>query len=116
MSLSTNVSSLDLEDWPYTDPPTIQSYDFEKFDAIGWRRWMYTNWPVSIHFSVLYLVFIVYGQRFMRNRQPFNLKPQLIIWNMSLALFSLCGFIRTFPELLQVIIGPHGLHRSVCVR
>jgi elongation of very long chain fatty acids protein 6 len=105
-----------LEDWPYVDPPTIPSYEFEKFDALAWRAWMARNWPISLLISAVYLIAIFGGRRIMKYREAFELRGLLIIWNVLLATFSLCGFLRTFPELYEVLTGPNGLHRSICVR
>lgn len=105
-----------LEVWPYVEPPTILPYDFEKFDAIKWRTWMAQSWPISLVISASYVTLILVGQRFMHSRQPFKLQGPLLIWNLGLAIFSLCGFVRTFPELFQVISGQDGMHRSICVR
>ncbi|ODN05559.1 putative fatty acid elongation protein 3 [Orchesella cincta] len=109
-------SNRKLEHWPYASPPTITAFEFERWNAHKWRRWMAKNWPLSIIASCIYLLLIFVGKRFMKNRQPFNLKSTMIVWNFLLASFSTCGFIRTFPELYQVLSGPNGFHRSVCVR
>jgi len=105
-----------LEPWPYVDPPTIEAFEFEKWDAPGWRKWMVKYWPISLIAVGIYLFLIFSGQKIMKSRQAYNLKPAMILWNLGLATFSTCGFLRTFPELYQVISGPNGFHRSVCVR
>lgn len=49
----------------------------------------------------------------MSNRPAFRLKKILTIWNISLALFSIIGTLRTLPELLHVL-GRFGFYHSVC--
>lgn len=55
-------------------------------------------------------------KQFMKNRPPFELKGPLIIWNLALGIFSLFGFIRSFPELVHVVRQPGGIYRSLCVK
>lgn len=45
--------------------------------------------------------------------QPFDLRRPLAVWNLCLAIFSLFGFLRTAPHLLN-IIWSHGFYPSVC--
>jgi len=108
--------NITLDDWPYIEPPTIDAYDFEKFDALKWRKWMAENWPLSIIISGIYLTLIFGGRNLMRCSKPFEIKGVLAMWNIFLATFSFIGFARTFPELYQVVNGTDGLHRSICTR
>ncbi|KAH9413973.1 Elongation of very long chain fatty acids protein 6, partial [Dermatophagoides pteronyssinus] len=43
--------------------------------------------------------------------QPFQMKPILIIWNISLAIFSIIGTFRCLPEFIHVLYH-HGLVHS----
>lgn len=49
----------------------------------------------------------------MTHRPAFKLKKALTIWNISLALFSIIGTLRTLPELLHVL-HRFGFYHSVC--
>lgn len=49
----------------------------------------------------------------MANRQAFKLKSLLTVWNVSLALFSIIGTARCFPELMHVL-NNIGFDHSVC--
>jgi len=71
---------------------------------------------VSFHATILYVVMVFAGQMYMKNRPPFNLRRPLALWNLPLSFFSLCGFLRTAPDLWHVLQGEHGFYRSVCVR
>lgn len=86
-----------LEPWPYSDPPTITPFTFERFDADKCRKWMARYWPVALVASGIYLLLIFGGQRMMKKRTGFGLRTLLALWNVMLATFSICGFLRTFP-------------------
>jgi elongation of very long chain fatty acids protein 6 len=102
--------------WPYRSPPKYEPFFFENFDVTKSRQWFWKNWTLTLYISVAYVVLIYFGQRYMRNRSAFGLRPALAMWNLILALFSAFGFFRVFPELIDVIRGPDGFYRSVCVR
>jgi hypothetical protein len=48
-------------------------------------------WPHTITISLIYLIVVYSIQWIMRDRKPFDLKTQLILWNGGLALFSIFG-------------------------
>lgn len=50
----------------------------------------------------------------MQNRPRFELRGLLVIWNTTLAMFSIMGAFRTAPELIHVL-RHYGLFHSVCV-
>lgn len=96
-------------------PSYLTLYEFEKFENHEeWRQWMYTHWHWSVYASAAYLLIVFYGQWWMRDRQPLKLRKVLTAWNMSLAIFSSIGFLRSAPELLVSVLKPDGFHRSVC--
>jgi len=45
--------------------------------------------------------------------KPFGLKRAQAVWDLSLAVFSLIGFMRTAPHLLNIIVQ-HGPVASIC--
>lgn len=52
----------------------------------------------------------------MRPLKPFSLKKPLVLWNITLALFSLMGTIRLAEEFLSVLTTrQHPLHDSICI-
>jgi len=103
-------------EWPFMENPKYKAYWFEVYDPNASRKWLWENWTLSIYASALYLLLMFCGQAFMRNKQPWNLRKVLAGWNFSLATFSVMGFIRTAPDLFDVLMGQDGFHRSVCVR
>lgn len=56
------------------------------------------NW-IPVVCVTLYGVFILVGQRYMRDRKAFDLRWTLAAWNLFLAVFSAWGFVRTTPHL-----------------
>ncbi|XP_021962853.1 elongation of very long chain fatty acids protein 6 [Folsomia candida] len=103
-------------EWPFMTNPTYPPYWFEEFDPDKSRRWLWDNWTLSVYATGLYWLMIFVGQWWMKDRQPFNLRKPLALWNFFLAGFSICGFLRTGPDLYDVLTGENGFHRSVCVR
>jgi len=65
------------------------------YDKIFLKRY----WYHSITISLLYYVFVRLLQRLMRDRQPFQLRVPLIVWNFVLAIFSFAGLVR-FSEVV----------------
>jgi len=78
---------------------------FTKFS----RQW----WFISGIVVGLYFVGISAGERYMKDRKPFDLKPLLNAWNLFLAVFSFIGAIRTVPHLLYSI-STFGIEYTVC--
>ena len=52
---------------------------------------------------VLYVLFLVFGTRFMKTRSAFPLKSAFAYWNLFLSVFSFYGVTRTVPHLLYRI-------------
>ncbi|KAI1300137.1 putative fatty acid elongation protein 3 [Halotydeus destructor] len=91
-------------------------FPFEtKFNA---TKWHYSKVLDGVHswiYYVLlaYLVVVFSLKTIMANRKPFELKGPLILWNTSLALFSLFGSIRTVAELRGVWLH-EGFDGTLC--
>ena len=77
------------------------------------RQWMSENWYKSIIYSLIYIILIFAGQRYMKNREKFDLRKSLIAWNFILAAFSIIGTIRVWPEFIHSLFH-HGVEYSVC--
>ncbi|CAK5110440.1 unnamed protein product [Meloidogyne enterolobii] len=72
-------------------------------DKVGWTSLFQRYWYHSITVSLLYYVFVRLLQRLMRDRQPFQLRVPLIVWNFVLAIFSFAGLVR-FSECILFVI------------
>ena len=98
----------------YVEYENYFKFYFEtNFDAVKELLWFRNNWYHSITISFAYLIVIKLGQNFMRNRSPWKIKTPLIVWNISLAVFSILGFLRTSEELIYVLWN-HGFGKSIC--
>ncbi|CAG7838170.1 unnamed protein product [Allacma fusca] len=62
----------------------------------------------------MYLLAIFAGQKVMKNFDAFKLRPALLVWNTFLAIVSIIGFCRTFPETLYNLKQPSGLYMTIC--
>lgn len=76
-------------------------------------EWMRDNWHKSFLYSLIYIMFIFLGQMFMRSRERYELRLPLILWNLGLAIFSVTGAIRVWPEFLYAV-KEKGIVYSVC--
>nr|XP_027203381.1 elongation of very long chain fatty acids protein 6-like [Dermatophagoides pteronyssinus] len=65
-------------------------------------KYFRNNWQISIYYSALYLILVLIGTRWMKNRQPYNLRLLLAIWSGTLSLFSMVGTINTWPEFVKM--------------
>lgn len=62
---------------------------------------------------LIYLPILYVGQMIMSKRDPFNVKLVMIVWNSGLAIFSILGFCRMFPEMLYVY-EKFGFNHTFC--
>ena len=83
----------------------------EYVDNIG--KWMQHNWHLSIAISFFYVTLVGLGNVWMRSRVKYELRFFLIIWNLFLAVFSITGAIRSFPEFYYALTQ-HGIVYSIC--
>ena len=97
-------------------PPayTPNMFSFEaSFNKEYGRRFVDDMKHVSVICSVVYVILLYYGRRYMLSREPFVLRGPLIVWNVILTVFSLFGAMRTLPELLHSLYH-HGWAHSIC--
>jgi len=77
--------------------------------------WMRDNWKsIGLTSTSLYVLLIFSGQAMMRDRPAFSLRWLLVLWNMSLALFSIIGAINVVPVQVNIAVTK-GLYASTCV-
>jgi elongation of very long chain fatty acids protein 6 len=86
---------------------------FDKTYAHNIYAWMNQWWWLSIVYSLVYVVLIYYGRSLMEKRERFELRVPLILWNVSLALFSIFGVIRCVPEMIYGL-QQRGLQYTIC--
>ncbi|XP_044874778.1 elongation of very long chain fatty acids protein 6 isoform X2 [Mauremys mutica] len=61
----------------------------------------------------LYAAFIFGGRHLMNKRAKFELRKPLVLWSLSLAVFSIFGAVRTGAYMLYILMTK-GLKQSVC--
>lgn len=90
-------------------------FSFEKdFNDVEATHWMKKNWQKSFIYSGIYLIVIFGGQHVMKDRPRLELRPLLTVWNTILAVFSIMGALRSWPEFLY-LITTHGFYHTVCI-
>ena len=96
-------------------PSSLFAFSFEEnFDSLAARKWMQHNWTSAFWLSAVYLIFIFGGQKIMKTRPRFELRTPLVIWNLTLSVFSALGALRAIPEFI-FILKTYGFYASVCV-
>jgi elongation of very long chain fatty acids protein 6 len=83
------------------------------FDAAS--DMMNKHWHYSIYISIFYVVSIFSIQRFMQNRERYDLRRPLFLWSLLLSVFSAYGFWVCGLTLLDVFYHK-GWKASVCDR
>ncbi|XP_027862887.1 elongation of very long chain fatty acids protein 6-like [Xiphophorus couchianus] len=92
----------------------LAAFSFEtRFDERGAIQWMQENWSKSFMFSALYAALVFGGQHFMKPRPKLDLRLPLVLWSLSLAVFSIIGAVRTGFYMLH-ILSASGFRRSIC--
>ncbi|XP_034537609.1 elongation of very long chain fatty acids protein 6-like [Notolabrus celidotus] len=92
----------------------LSEYGFERrFDERGAILWMQENWSISFTFSALYAALVFGGQHFMKSRPKMNLRGLLVLWSLSLAIFSIIGAVRTGSYMFH-ILSRSGFRFSIC--
>ncbi|RNF07094.1 fatty acid elongase [Trypanosoma rangeli] len=69
---------------------------------------------VLIYACVLYVVLVFcVPTHVMKNREPFNLRVPLIIWNLALCLFSVCGTVSCVNNMIYLYLD-RGFYKTTC--
>jgi hypothetical protein len=76
-----------------------------KFEYKNIQTWVSNHWEVPIIAVTSYLLFCYYGQKYLQDKKPFDLRLLLAAWNASLSLFSFIGMFRTVPFLLGQLLS-----------
>ncbi|XP_023210115.1 elongation of very long chain fatty acids protein 6-like [Centruroides sculpturatus] len=77
------------------------------------NKWTQSFLPYAVPMSIAYIIITFSLQNYMKSRPPFQLRWQLVIWNILLAAFSICGTLRLLPGL-WILIREFGFTFSVC--
>jgi len=86
---------------------------FDRVYADAIFDWIQKWWWMSIVLSIIYICLIYYGRWLMDSRKRFEVRILLILWNISLALFSIFGAIRCVPSIFYSLKN-ESLYKSIC--
>ena len=75
---------------------------------------MCNYWHYSIYVSIFYVVSIFSIQRWMRNRERYNLRRYLFAWSLGLSIFSAIGFYRCGLGHITSFLRD-GFEASICI-
>merc|ERR1711974_453169 len=90
-------------------------FDFEqRFDERKAQGWVQENWvPMTAWAGSVYIILVFSGQAWMASRPAYQLRGPLTAWSAFLAIFSIFGFARVFPEFLHTLTT-RGFYDSIC--
>lgn len=92
----------------------LTAYEFEKsIDSDTLLNFVRDNFMLSVWSSLVYVVVIFGGQWIMDRQDRFGLSSALAFWSGMLAVFSVMGTVRMWPELLHVLKF-QGVYKSTC--
>ena len=93
---------------------SLLQFEYEKsYDASSGIQFAKENQMIPVCLVLGYMLFCYYGQKYMMNRKPFDLRVQLSQWNLGLSLFSFAGMMRTVPHLLHNL-STMSLRENLC--
>jgi len=76
--------------------------------------WMDGHYEIPLIATVVYVIFVYFGQKYMEKRQAFELNTPLAIWNFILAVFSVYGAYIITPMFFQDWINGKGFIHEMC--
>ena len=86
-----------------------------RFDEERAVTWVEQRWPFCVYASILYVLLVHAGERWMRGKAAWSLRRPLVMWNTSMALFSFLGTLNLLPTMAEAI-WHNGIEYSVCQR
>lgn len=85
----------------------------DQFNFEAGRDYFRGHWHYSIYAAVVYVASIFALQRWMRDRQKYELRRPLFIWSLLLSLFSIYGFSQT-GALQTRVLFTEGWEAALC--
>ena len=85
----------------------------EKYNGTRGEAFLVRNGHYSIYIAVAYVVSIFSVQRWMRDREKYDLRRPLFLWSVTLAVFSIATMVVFNPKFLQYTYN-HGFERINC--
>uniref|UniRef100_A0A7S0SE90 Very-long-chain 3-oxoacyl-CoA synthase n=1 Tax=Mantoniella antarctica TaxID=81844 RepID=A0A7S0SE90_9CHLO len=94
--------------------PWARLGEFERtYSGAPWFEFCRNHAEVPVFAVVFYLGFVFYVPALMEHRPALSLKWPFAAWNVALALFSVCGSVRTLPHLTRALVA-EGFDYTVC--
>ena len=84
-----------------------------RFSPESSLKWMDKYWTVSLYIAVFYVVLVLAGRYWMRDRPAYGFRRALLAWNVGLAVFSTISAVTIFPSQLDIMLR-EGVGRGVC--
>jgi elongation of very long chain fatty acids protein 6 len=76
-------------------------------------KWSGDNWYLTIPYSILYIILIFSIKYYMKDRERYELKYLLVMWNIILSIFSITGAYKTIPHFINKLTN-HGFIHTLC--
>lgn len=86
-----------------------------RYDEESGEKWMTRYWMLSVYASAVYVLLILAGRSWMRNKPALSLRRPLAMWNTGLAVFSFFGVMVGLPPMVTGL-WERGLSHAVCQR
>uniref|UniRef100_A0A2K5PJJ8 Elongation of very long chain fatty acids protein n=1 Tax=Cebus imitator TaxID=2715852 RepID=A0A2K5PJJ8_CEBIM len=67
-------------------------------------QWMQENWKKSFLFSALFAAFMFGGRHLTNRRAKLELGKPLVLWSLTLAVFSIFGALRTGAYMVYILM------------
>lgn len=109
--MASNFSSFSPLDVPKRILNTLHIVELS-FDEKRVIPWMNGHWHWSFYYSIIYLVLIYAGQRYMKDKKPYNLRRALCCWSAGLSLFSFYAAFRIYPVAYKLFYP--GIQHAIC--
>lgn len=83
----------------------------------SWEKaqpWLDTSYRwMGCYVSMIYLLLVYVGKRWMRDKPAYSLRRPLAMWNTGLVVFSIIGSLNVVPYLVSSVVS-NGFVHSVC--
>lgn len=84
-----------------------------RYDIGHTSAWATDFWWIPVFSVPIYLLLVFQGKKWMENKEAYNLRSCLFVWNVVLALYSMLGAAVMVPPLLETV-RTSGFQYSVC--
>ena len=88
-------------------------FDGHGFDGHDAQRYFASHLALPVCVVVAYLAMVWWLPRYMAHRPAYNLRATSRIWNLAVAVFSICGAMVCVPHLFRQLTT-HGFYYTVC--